>query len=147
VVVRLVAAVWAAEDHARGGNPPPQTRLSDVVSEAYDAASGVCDTAGYAGYAAAHAARSAIYATEFAAGDEGAFMEALASSFGATLVLRNHCGSGSESLVRAALRADFDTLVRLRLGEPGTDGAPIDPAESGPLGPLWPAGTPAWFVA
>ena len=48
-------------------------------------------------------------------------------------------------LVVAALHAD---LTALRALAPRGDGlgAPIDPSELGPLGPLWPAGTPTCFA-
>ncbi len=34
----------------------------------------------------------------------------------------------------------------MKLGEPGTLGQPIDPSESGPLGPLWHGGEPTWYL-
>lgn len=47
---------------------------------------------------------------------------------------------------RAAARGDLLRLLALELGRPGTLGKPIDPAQEGPLGPLWPGGAPAWYT-
>jgi len=47
---------------------------------------------------------------------------------------------------RAATSRDLDRLIALDLGQPGTLGAPIDPSEAGPLGPLWPHGVPGWYT-
>ncbi|MBV8267761.1 MAG: hypothetical protein JO252_15655, partial [Planctomycetaceae bacterium] len=47
---------------------------------------------------------------------------------------------------RAAARGDLQRLRALKLGRPRTLGQPIDPAEGGPLGPLWPGGAPAWYT-
>lgn len=47
---------------------------------------------------------------------------------------------------RAAAWGDLQRLSALKLGRPGTLGQPIDPAEKGPLGPLWPGGAPAWYT-
>jgi hypothetical protein len=47
---------------------------------------------------------------------------------------------------RAAARGDLQRLGALKLGRPGTLGKPIDPAEEGPLGLLWPGGAPAWYT-
>lgn len=40
----------------------------------------------------------------------------------------------------AALRADYERLVSLGLGEFPKLGPAVDPSEAGPLGPLWPDG-------
>ena len=45
--------------------------------------------------------------------------------------------------VSAAARADYDRLRSLNLGTYPDLGQPIDPTETGPLGPLWPEGPPA----
>jgi hypothetical protein len=47
---------------------------------------------------------------------------------------------------RAAALDDLRRLVALGLGRPGTLGKPINPAEEGLLGPLWPGGAPAWYT-
>src|SRR5262249_12591133 len=44
-----------------------------------------------------------------------------------------------------AIRSDFEQLTRLHPGTGKELGGPIDPAEDGDLGPLWPAGKPRWF--
>ena len=47
---------------------------------------------------------------------------------------------------RTAARGDLHQLLALELGRPGTLGKPIDPAEDGPLGPLWPNAAPDWYT-
>ena len=47
---------------------------------------------------------------------------------------------------RAAAASDLDRLSALNPGEPDALGAPIDPSEAGPLGPLWPQGVPEWYT-
>lgn len=45
-----------------------------------------------------------------------------------------------------AAGADYDRLVSLNLGVYPNLGQPIDLAENGPLGPLWPEVPPKWFT-
>ena len=52
----------------------------------------------------------------------------------------------TRAATRAATSSDLDRLIALNLGQPGTLGAPIDPSEAGPLGPLWPQGVPEWYT-
>jgi hypothetical protein len=49
------------------------------------------------------------------------------------------------SSVKLALAADYETLRHLGGGHFKNSGEPIDPSESGPLGPLWPDGEPEWL--
>jgi hypothetical protein len=49
-------------------------------------------------------------------------------------------------LVVAALCADAEKLLSMVEGGGNGLGPPVDASESGPLGKLWPAGTPACFV-
>jgi hypothetical protein len=46
-----------------------------------------------------------------------------------------------------AYESDFKRLLALDLGASQDVGQPIDTSESGPLGPLWPEGPPAWYAA
>lgn len=55
------------------------------------------------------------------------------------------CAVACERDAAAAILADFRKLLGLGLGRRGTLGAAIEPAEHGPLGPLWPRGAPYWF--
>jgi hypothetical protein len=50
-----------------------------------------------------------------------------------------------DEIIIAAVLSDLDHLETMVLDPPGTHGMPIDPSESGHLGPLWPEGTPEWF--
>lgn len=140
--VALVAGLAAAEDHAREGTTPPLD--ADGIDRLYAVAEAASEAVGYAGFAPVHAARAGVLAAR-AATEHGQFLELIASAFGALRVLYANSGVVDEPLVLAALRADFDTLVALRLGPPAAAGGPIDPSEGGPLGPLWPAGHPSWF--
>ncbi|HET6878602.1 MAG TPA: hypothetical protein VFI31_00420 [Pirellulales bacterium] len=54
---------------------------------------------------------------------------------------------GEAEWIKAAFSFDLDRLYELRRGDWREWGHPLDPSESGPLGELWPDGTPAWFVA
>jgi hypothetical protein len=56
--------------------------------------------------------------------------------------------AGVDAADRYAARAaddDYGKLLRLNLGKYPDLGQPVDPSESGPLGPLWPDGEPEWL--
>jgi hypothetical protein len=142
-IAAIDAALQVAADFAHGEEVPAGL-VQGVAAAAYEVAEDVHNVAGYAGYAAAHAARAVFGATRASANADATFVEVIASTFGASRVLLANCGSADERLVLAALRADFEALLRLRLGRPGEPGEPVDVNEAGPLGPLWPAGAPPW---
>lgn len=139
------AAVLIAEAFARGAVSQTE-EVRPVTRAAYQVAEATHEVTGFAGYAMAHAARSACEAS-LAAGEPESnhVLEALASAFGASHVLESNCGLMATEVVVRALRADFERLVALGLGEACTLGEPIDASETGPLGGLWPAGTPDWY--
>src|SRR4051812_17994393 len=84
-VSRLAAALWLAEDYARGTDPESVAIADEVVEAAYRAADEICNRAGYTGFAAAHAARAARFAAEMGQQpDDGLFIEVVSSTFGTT---------------------------------------------------------------
>jgi hypothetical protein len=57
-----------------------------------------------------------------------------------------HAAAAAARAARAATSRDLDRLIALNPGAPDALGAPIDPSEAGPLGPLWPQGVPEWYT-
>jgi hypothetical protein len=51
-----------------------------------------------------------------------------------------------DELVNKAIRSDFENLSRLARVQAPELGVPVEPAEEGPVGLLWPTGTPSWFL-
>jgi hypothetical protein len=102
-------------------------------------------------YAVAHAARAAaeaVRAGERASEEVG--MEVTASAYGANRVALtagtgNRLDEATMHLIRGAILADFEGLMRLSPGSFRDLGDPVDPADEGPLGALWPNGAPAPF--
>src|SRR5512135_3250380 len=90
--------------------------------------------------AAACAARAANagHAADIAAAD--------ASAAGADADTARAAWDTGRDAARDAARGDLRRLRALDLGRPGTMGKPIDPAEQGPLGPLWPDAAPDWYT-
>jgi hypothetical protein len=86
--------------------------------------------------ASAEAAADRIPATALEAADRAADA-ALSAAARATDEL---------TTIRTAVAADYERLIQLRLGNHPDLGDPVDPSESGPLGPLWPDGEPEWFL-
>jgi hypothetical protein len=110
-----------------------------VDADDADAAAAWADAAVRAADAAACAARAAnaARAADIAAADAAA---------AAAEDTAEAAWDSGRAASRAAARGDLRRLVALDLGRPGTLGKPIDPAEKGPLGPLWPGGAPAWYT-
>ena len=54
--------------------------------------------------------------------------------------------ANARAAARAAASSDLDRLLALNPGELDPLGAPIDPSEDGPLGPIWPQGAPQWYT-
>lgn len=126
-------AIEYADNAARG---TARELPADLVDELFALADQVAATAGYAGFAAAHAARVGTKSLAGVADDHTAHLDIVASTFGAARVLYTAGGDAAAPALDAAFRADFDKLVELALGDPGTVGRGIDPATTGPLGPL-----------
>lgn len=97
--------------------------------------------------AAAHAARvvdEANSANADVVADRAAWQVAdrAADAARAAEAARSAVDKGSLEII---YEPDLAALTRLNLGQFPELGDPIDPSESGPLGPLWPDGEPAWY--
>src|SRR5262249_25585726 len=98
-----------------------------------------------AGYATVRAAEAAAHAEEMMqTPNDSSRVEVIAGAFGAGRVLAANGDLSAMNQLVAALRADVDKLMDLAGGAGKALGPPIDPSETGPLGPLWPDGTPSW---
>jgi hypothetical protein len=62
----------------------------------------------------------------------------------AKLVAGSVLDQGPDS-IRDPLASDYESVVRMKLGEAATLGGAIDPSPNGPLGALWPDGPPDWY--
>ncbi|MBV8678215.1 MAG: hypothetical protein JO355_13720 [Planctomycetaceae bacterium] len=129
-------AAARAVDAARAAAAKAAADSEWVDADAAEAAAAWANAAVHAADAAACAARAAnaARAADVAAADA-------AAADAAEDTARAAWDTG-----RAAARGDLQRLRALKLGRPRTLGQPIDPAEGGPLGPLWPGGTPAWYT-
>jgi len=128
------AADWAAH---RAAAADARAAAVAVVAAAVDAARAT----------AADAARAAAVAAAVA--DDAAWADAAwadADARAAVAWAADAAASAARAATRAATSRDLERLIALNLGQPGTLGAPIDPSEAGPLGPLWPHGVPEWYT-
>src|SRR5271157_5858707 len=117
--VEVDDAIAIAEGFARGGKA---VRAAGAAARAGNAARAAARAVDAARAAAAKAAADAAEDTAHAAWNTG------------------------RAASRTAARGDLQQLLALELGRPGTLGKPIDPAEDGPLGPLWPNAAPDWYT-
>jgi hypothetical protein len=101
----------------------------------------------YSGYAAVHVASATAHAEKVVRKTKDASTtEVVAAAFGAGRVVAANADAFALDLVVAALHADLVKLLALAGGSNADLGPPVDPSESGPLGPLWPAGMPACYA-
>jgi hypothetical protein len=143
----MARAIHAAEEFARG-NPLPDTAGHGCLVAAADlvAAGAALGEAAIAAVAADDA-KACAYAAALGApvASAGRAASAAASAVAsANLAVEGATEAGH--VAAAAAHADLDRLAILQLGRPRTRGLPIDPAEEGPLGPLWPYGAPLWYL-
>jgi hypothetical protein len=125
------------------GLPVEAGRALEAARQANVVAEETCESTNFAGYAAVRAAEAAANAEEFVRNpSDTGIMEVVAAAFGAGRVLAANADAFTLDLVTGALRADVDNLLSLAPGSSKDLGVPVDPAEDGPLGPLWPAGAP-----
>ena len=110
-------------EHQHRNDPAAKAAAAYAEEEAKDYRQRACDEA--------REAAKSIAAT--AAGDVAVFAAQIART--ATHVTATHVVAKT----RPAVALDFEHLR----GLPRTD-EPFDPSDAGPLGPLWPAGEPAW---
>ena len=131
-----VAVVAAAADAARA-TAADATRAAAV-------ADAVADDAAWADAVAD--ARADAAADADAAWADADARAAVAWATDAVAWAADAAASAARAATRAATSRDLERLIALNLGQPGTLGAPIDPSEAGPLGPLWPHGVPEWYT-
>jgi hypothetical protein len=136
-----VAAAFCEDLPAEPGRAAMVARTAEVVAEE------TSEITGFAGYAAVRAAEAAACAEDVLRDPVGSSVtEVVAAAFGAGRVLAANTDAFTLDLVVEALYADMEKLLRMAHGTCVDLGPPVDPSESGPLGPLWPAATPAWFT-
>ncbi len=129
------------------GVPVETGRIAAAAEVAAVVAEDTCEFTHFAGYAALRAAEAAAYAEAAAKNPADANVtEVVAAAFGAGRVLAANADALTLDLVVAALRADVEVLLSLACDANGDLGPPVDPSESGPLGPLWPTGAPGCFA-
>jgi hypothetical protein len=137
--IRVAAAFCRGLSGAEPGRAEEAARRAAIVAEETG------QMTSYAGYAAAHAARAAADAEEVAGNKAGAKpLEVVAAAFGAGRVLAANAGAFDLHRVAAALYADVQKLLSMAQSSCEELGSPVDPGEDGPLGALWPDGTPVW---
>jgi hypothetical protein len=140
------AAIRVATAFCRGlpgeaGRAAAAARVAAVVADE------ICEFTGFACFAAVRAAEAAAYAEEVVRDPSGSSVtEVVAAAFGAGRVLAANADAFTLDRVVAALYADLEKLLSLTHGTCADLGPPVDPSEGGPLGPLWPAGTPGSFA-
>ena len=129
---RAAAAKAAADSDWVDADDAEAAAWADATVRATDAA------------ACAARAANAARAADIAAADAAA-ARAAADAAAAEDTARAAWDTG-RAASRTAARGDLHQLLALELGRPGTLGKPIDPAEDGPLGPLWPNAAPDWYI-
>lgn len=140
------AAIRIATAFCRG-LPGEPGRAAAAVRVATDVAEESGEDTCWSAYAAVRAAEAVVYAEAVAADPANSEVtEVVAAAFGAGRVVAANVDSFGMGQVTAALRADVDKLLSLAGGPTDTLGPTIDPSENGPLGALWPAGTPLCYV-
>jgi hypothetical protein len=125
---------WPAADAARDAEAAADAAW-DAEAAARDARDAAAARAAEAAAGAARAARAARDAA-WAAGD--APWDAARAAEAAAWVAGDAVGGAAG----AAAQSDISKLSSLKLGDFPELGDPVDPSESGPLGPLWPGGIP-----
>ena len=136
-----IAADWAAH---RAAAADARAAAVAVVAAAVDAARATAADAARAAAVAAAVADDAAWAD--AAWADADARAAVAWATDAVAWAADAAASAARAATRAATSRDLERLIALNLGQPGTLGAPIDPSEAGPLGPLWPHGVPEWYT-
>ena len=146
-ILAVDAAIRVAAMFCRGV-PVEAGRAADTVRVAAAVAEETCEFTRFAGYAAVRAAEAVACAEEVVCNPNDAnVIEVVAAAFGAGRVLVANAEVFALEQVVAALFQDMENLRILAPGASVDLGAPFDPLENGPLGPLWPSGVPACFAA
>jgi hypothetical protein len=132
-------AIALAEQFAGGISVKPHAgRAADAAREVARAAWTAQDIT------ASRAADAATYAAQAAGAHTAAGRVAEAAFYAYSDAAAAANAAGARDAFFAASVRDLAKLARLKLGAFPELGAPIDPSESGALGPLWPEGQPEW---
>ena len=138
------SAIRIADAFCRG-LPLEDGRAALAAQRAGMVAEETYESTNFAGFAAVRAAEAAAHAEAAVRNpSESSLIEVVAAAFGAGRVVAANSDAFTLDLVAAALYADMQKLLTMAQGAGGSLGPEVDPSESGPLGPLWPDGTPAW---
>lgn len=134
----LLRAVQFAEKVARG-EPVSRSGLSQAANEVAQSHTGAAHAAAYAMSCACLCAEWLDLSQRFpdAAAKAVYFAEEALTTFRSLASLPRE---GEDPVA-----TDLQKLLDLKPGAYPDRGLPIDPTETGPLGPLWPAAPPAWF--
>ncbi len=135
-----VFAKGAAE--ARAAEARAATRADDARAAAARAAAAAWTAARAADAARADAAKADARAADAAEAANAAAAWAATTTTAAAWA----ADAAAWADARAAASSDLDRLIALHPGELDPLGAPIDPSEDGPLGPIWPHGVPEWYT-
>src|SRR5512135_3274302 len=157
--VEVEDAIASAEGFARGGKA---VRAAGAAARAANAARAAARAVDAARAAAAKAAADSDWVDADDAEAADAWAEAPAraadAAAAADIAAADASAAGADAdtaraawdtgrdAARDAARGDLHRLRALDLGRPGTMGKPIDPAEQGPLGPLWTDAAPDWYT-
>jgi hypothetical protein len=153
----ISAARYYAADQVFAGIIRSAFAAGDDAAAAADSAAGAAiagDDAAAAADSARAAAAAARAAATAAAADRATVSSARMAADSAALSVAwiahppnmTPAETDRDARTCAAARADFHRLLDLDLGRFPEPGNPVDPSESGPLGPLWPDGAPEWYV-
>jgi hypothetical protein len=136
-----IATAFCQDVATEPGQAAAAARTAEVVAEE------TYEFTNCAGFAAVRAAEAAAHAEALARGPVNSdHTEVVAAAFGAGRVLAANADMFALDAVANALYADVEKLLKLAHGASGLLGAPVDPSESGPLGPFWPDGPPACYA-
>src|SRR5208337_739233 len=136
---------------ARPSVPSPSTRpMRTELAKAVRAAAAEVQLAGEAAAKAMHAAIGAAWvwhspdSPSLHTADAVAGNAAAAADFASKVA--SYVSRAAQQDFDAASDSDYEGLLERDLGHFPDLGRPVDPAESGPLGALWPDGEPAWIM-
>ena len=165
--VAVANAILSAEEYARGKDVNCMEAYAAATAAATSAQSAKDVPTGFQALNAANSAAEAAYSVYAAASDLSsnnaiatkAFMiasEKLNLEKALTIVRAEatvnfaarssaFAANATQSSI-ALIRTDYNNLLKLSLGTLPDMGILIDPSEDGPLGVLWPNGTPKWYA-
>lgn len=134
------ASAYAAANPLPFANPPPSAAYAYAAARAAAAAYAAATAHAAADFAASDASAAATNAGKMAAA-AAANPFAAAAAYAAAYSAAAAAAASSAEIAATAAAADYQHLLQLNLPA----NSHLDPTESGPLGPLWPAEPPDWY--